>query len=163
MAARCPHEPVVATIQNLRHVSITELERALEELAQQVAERKRQLSDTFAQIHQMVAQREVTLLAELDAIPAEIAVKINESKISLEELTQLKEDTEKKLHANRLNTLLQKNLKNIEDEMDKILSEQIAFPLVSISCQMEEIENALEEKCRIMKSLNPYRFRTLPI
>ena len=48
-------------------------------------------------------------------------------------------------------------------EMEKILSEQISFPLVSISCQMEEIERTLEEKCRILKRPNPYRFRTLPI
>ena len=71
MAARYPHAPV-GTIQNPRHVSITELERVLEELTKQVAEEKRQLSDTFKQIHQIVAQREVTLLAELDAIPADI-------------------------------------------------------------------------------------------
>ena len=111
----------------------------------------------------MVAQREVTLLAELDAIPAEIKAKINERKVSLEELIQLKEETEKKLHANKLNTLLQKNLKNIRDEIKAILSEQILFPHVSISCQMEEIEWTLEESFRNKKIPNPYRFRSLPI
>ena len=162
MAARYPQAPVVATTQNPRHVSITELERALEDLTLQVAEKKRQLSDTFRQIHGMVARREVALLAELDAIPAEIKAKINEQKVSLEELTQLKEDTEKKLHANRLNMLLQKTQKNIEEEMEKILSEQISFPHVSISCQMEEIERTLEE-CHLPKVPNPYACRTLPI
>ena len=163
MAARYPQAPIVATTQNPRHVSITELERALEDLTLQVAERKRQLSDTFRQIHEMVAQREVVLLAELDAIPAEIKTKIQERRASLEQLTKNRDDTERELNANRLNEFLQKHLKNIEEEMEKILSEQISFPHVSISCQIEEIEKTLEEKCRIMKPLNPYRFRTLPI
>ena len=163
MAARYPQAPVVATTQNPRHVSITELERALEDLTLQVAERKRQLSDTFRQIHEMVAQREVALLAELDAIPAEIKTKIQERRASLEQLTKNRDDTERELNANRLNEFLQKQLKNIEEEMEKILSEQISFPLVSISCQMEEIERTLEEKCRIMKTPNPYAGRTLPI
>ena len=163
MAARYPQAPVVATTQNPRHVSITELERALEDLTLQVAERKTQLSDTFRQIYEMVAQREVALLAELDAIPAEIKTKIQERRASLGELTQLKEDTEKKLHANKLNMLLQKNLKNIEEEMEKILSDQISFPRLLISYQMEVIKRTLEEKCCILKRPNPYTGRTLPI
>ena len=163
MAARYPQAPVVATTQNPRHVSITELERALEDLTQQVAERKRQLIDTFKHIHEMVAQKEVALLTELDAIPVDIQAKIQERRASLEQLTNNRDDTEKELNANRLNALLQKNLKNIKEEMENILSEQISFPLVSISCQMEEIERKLEEKCRIMKRPNPYRFRALPI
>ena len=163
MAARYPQAPVVATTQNPRHVSITELERALEDLTLQVAERKRQLSNTFRQIHEMVAQREVALLAELDATPTEIKTKIQERRASLEQLTKNRDDTERELNANRLNALLQKNLKNIKDEMEKILSEQISFPHVSISCQMEEIERTLEEKCRILKTPNPYTGRTLPI
>ena len=162
MAARYPQAPVVATTQNPRHVSITELERALEDLTLQVAERKRQLSDTFRQIHEKVAQREVALLAELDAIPAEIKTKIQERRASLEQLTKNRDDTERELNANRLNEFLQKHLKNIEEEMEKILSEQISFPHLSISCQMEEIEKTLEEKCRILKKTNPYKFRTLP-
>ena len=97
MAAKYPQAPIVAATQSPRHVSITDFERALEYLTQQVAERKRQLGDTFRQIHEMVAQREVTPLAELDAIPVDIAEKINERKVSLEELIQLKEETEKKL------------------------------------------------------------------
>ena len=163
MAARYPQAPVVAATQNPRHVSITELERALEDLTLQVAERKRQLSDTFRQIHEKVAQREVALLAELDAIPGEIETKIQERRASLEQLTKNRDDTERELNVNRLNALLQRNLKNIKEEMEKILSEQILFPHVSISCQMEEIERTLEEKCRIMKRSNPYAFRTLPI
>ena len=162
MAARYPQAPV-ATIENPRHVSITELEIALEDLTLQVAEKKRQLCDTFRQIHQIVAQREVILLAELDAIPAEIKARIQERRASLELLTNNRDDTEKELNANKLNEFLQKQLKNIEEEMEKILSEQISFPHVSINCQMEEIERTLEEKCHIMKISNPYRFRTLPI
>ena len=164
MAARYPHAPVVvATIQNPRHVSTPELERALEELTQQVAERKRQLSNTFKQIQEMVAQREVTLLAELDAIPAEINSKIHERRANLKQLTKNRDDTERELNANRVNTLLQKNLKNIEEAMEKILSEQISFPIESIRCLVEEIERTLEEKCHIMKLPNPYVGRTLPV
>ena len=137
MAARYPQAPV-ATIQNPRHVSITELERALEVLTLQVAERKKRLSDTFRQIHEMVAQREVAPLAELDAIPAEIKTKIQERRASLEQLTKNRDYTEKELNANKLNEFLQKHLKNIEEEMEKILSDQISFPLISISCQMIE-------------------------
>ena len=162
MAARYPQAPV-ASIQNPRHVSITELERALEDLTLQVAEKKRQLCDTFIQIHQIVARREVTLLAELDAIPAEIKAKIQERRVSLKQLTKNRYYTERELNANKLNEFLQKQLKSIEEEMKKILSEQISFPDVSINSQMEEIERTLKEKCHIMKISNSHRFRTLSI
>ena len=161
MAARYPHAQAVATMQNPRHVSITELERDLEELTQQVAERKRQLSDTFKQIHQKVEQREVALLAELDAIPGEIRARIHDRRVILEKLEHIRDDTEKEL--NILNTLLRRNLNNIEEAMEETLSEQISFPLVSISCQMEEIEKTLEEKCHVMKLHYSYGCRTLPI
>ena len=163
MAARYPEAPVIATTQNPRQISLTDLTRTLEYLTQQVAERKKHLRNTFRQIHQMVAKREMALLAELDAIPAEITVKINERTDFLEQLTKNRDDTERELNANRLNALVQNHLENIKEEMEKIISEQIAFPYVSVSCEMEEIEKTLGEKCRILKLPNPYACRTLPI
>ena len=128
MAARFPEAPVVATTQDPQHTSLSDLERALEELTQQVAERKRQLLDYFRQIHQMVAVREVALLAELDAIQVDVATKIEERRESLDQLARHRDATEKDLIANKLNALLYKQLDNIKEEMDKILTEQIAFP-----------------------------------
>ena len=163
MAARYTEAPVITTMQYPRHVSFEDLEIGLIDLAQQVAERKQQLSCVFAQIHQIVEERENTLFAELDTILAEITAKIHERSTIMEKLTKNRDDTERELNANRLNALLQKNLKNIKEEMEKIFLEQIVFPRASISCQTEEIERILEEKCRILKPLNPYGFRTLPI
>ena len=112
---------------------ISGLERALEELTQQVAEKKTQFSEAFSQIHQIMAQREVALLADLGSFLTEIAARINERKLK-EQLEQLKEETEKKLHANRLNALLQKHLDN-KTEMDEILFEHIVFPHSTVNDQ----------------------------
>ena len=160
MAARYPKE---SRLHAFRHVSITELERALEHLTQEVAELKRELNTTFQHLHQMLAQREDTLITELDAIPAGISSKITLRRENLEQLTRRKEETERELQANELNKFLQQQLSSIQKEMDRILSEQILLPRVSLSCQIETIQRTLEENCHIVKPLNPCTFRTLPV
>ena len=154
---------VSTSTQPTRHIQIPELERALEELNEKVAEQKRQLSDTFRQIHHDVAQKEVALQAQLDEIPAGIAEKIEERRELLKQLTQNREDTLKKLHANRLSPLLEKHLEDIKVEMDKILSERIDFPHVSIYCDLEALRTTMEKRCCVLKTQNPYTFTNTPV
>ena len=133
------------TSQTTQRVSILELERATEQMTQEVLERKIELKDTVKKIHQMVAERGDELMAELDAIPADISAKIAVRRESLEQLSTLKEETEKNLQANGLKKFLQKQLSGIQKEEDSILSEEILFPCVSLRCDMEDMEIVLNE------------------
>ena len=58
--------------------------------------------------------------------------------------------------------LVQNIIVQLAEEAGKDLFRTDFVLLVSISCQMEEIERTLEDKCRIMKLLNSYRFGSLP-
>ena len=153
----------VSGVSENPHLSIEKLDRALEQLIQEVAEEKQQLNITFQHLHQMLADREGRLIAELDAITADISAKIEERRESLKQLTQHREETEKKLQANALNEFQEKQLSSIQNQIEKILSEQILFPRVSFNCHMKKIQKVLEDNCRIIKTPNPYIFRTLPL
>ena len=155
--------PIEFESPKTQKVSIQELERALEQLTQEVAEEKRKLKTTFQKLHQMLVEREERLMAELNVITADILVKVEERRESLEKLTQQKEETEKKLQVNVLNDFLEQQLSDIQNQIDKILSEQIIFPRVYFSCHMENIQKILEDSCCIINTPNPYIFRTLPL
>ena len=151
------------TPQTIRHVYNTELKRAMEQVTQGVLERKRELKDTIVKIHQMVAEREDELMAELDAILTDISAKIAVRRESLEQLSKLKEETEKNLQTNGLRNFLQKQLSRIQKEEDSILSEEILFPCVSLRCDMEDMEIALNENFQIKKTHTPYSFLTVSV
>ena len=67
------------------------------------------------------------------------------------------------LQANGLKGFLQKQLSVIQKEEDSILSEEILFPRVSLRCDMEDMEIALNENFQIKKTLIPYSFLTVPV
>ena len=149
--------------QTIRRAYNTELERAMEQLTQEVLERKQELKENFIKAHQKLAEREYELMAELDAIPADISAKMDMHRESLEQLSTLKEETEKNLQVNGLKKFLQKQLSGIEKEEDSILSEEILFPSVSLRCDMEDMEIALNENFQIKKTHIPYSFLTVPV
>ena len=151
------------TSQTIRCVSKTELERAMEQVTQEVLERKQKLKNTVKKLHQMVAEREYELMTELDAILTDISAKIAVRRESLEQLSKLKEETEKMLQANGLKNFHQKQLSVIQKEEDSILSEEILFPCVSLRCDMEDMEIALNENLQIKKTHIPYSFLTVPV
>ena len=144
-----------------RIMSIIELEK--EQITREVAEEKQKLKTTFQHLHRILVQKEEKLIAELDAITADILVKVEERRESLEKLNQQKEETEKKLQANVLNDILEQQLSDIQNQIDKILSEQILIPRVYLSCHMKNIQKILEDNYHIIKTPNPYIFRTLPL
>ena len=160
MTARYPEG--AKTSQTTQRVSILELERTTERVTQEVLERKHELKDCIKKIHQMVTERGDELMAELDAIPADISAKIAVRRETLEQLSILKEETEKNLQANGLKKFLQKQLSGIQKEEDSILSEELLFPPVSLRCDMEDMEIALNENFQIRKTHIPYSFLTVP-
>ena len=160
MAAKYPKE---AESPKTRNVSIQELEKALEQITQEVAEEKQKLKTTFQHLHQMLVEREEKLMAELDAITADILGKVEKRRKSLEKLTQQKEETEKKLQTNVRCNFHKRQLSDIQNQIEKILSEQILFTRVSLSYHIKNIQKAIEDNCHIIKAPNPYFFRTLPL
>ena len=103
----------------------------------------------------MVTKRGDELMAELDTIPADISAKIDMRRESLEQLSLHKEEAEKNLQANGLKKFLQKQLSGFQKEADSILSEEIFFPCVSLRCDMEDMEIALNENFQIKKTHSP--------
>ena len=161
MAARYPEG--AKTSQTTQRVSILELERATKQVTQEVSERKLELKNTIEKLHQMVTKRGDELMAELDAIPADISAKIAVRRKSLEQLSLHKEETEKNLQTNKLKRFLRKQQSGIQKEEDSILSEEILFPRVSLRCDMEDMEIALNENFQIRKTHNQDFFLTVPV
>ena len=153
MATRYPEG--VGASQTTRRVPITEQERAMEQVTQEVLERKQELKDNIERFYQMVIERGDELMTELEAIPADISAKIAVRRESLKQLSKHKEETEKNLQANGLGKFLQKQLSSIQKEEDSILSEEIIFPRISLRCDMEDMEIALNENFQIIKTHNP--------
>ena len=151
------------TLQTIRPACNTELERAMEQVTQEVLERKQELNDTVKNLQQMVAEKGDELMAELDSILTDFSAKIAVRRESLEQLSKLKEETEKNLQANGLKRFLQKQLSSIQKEEDSILSEEILFPCVSLRCDMEDMQIALNENFQIRKTHTPCSFLTVPV
>ena len=141
------------------HYSLPELEAALQQLTQHVSEEKQLIKDKFHQIHQMVSQRQTQLMAQLDAIPAGISVRIEQRKASLKQLSQERTETETKLQTDKLNESLLKQLSDINTEISRIQSERIPFPQVSLRCDKDRIQTVLENRCLIQRTVNDYSAR----
>ena len=125
--------------------SCLELEKSLEELIIQVENVKNQLRVSFYEIHEILRNREEELLKELTAIPDRLSCRIEERKVSLNQLIINKHETEQQLQANRLSDFLKKQLTNIEEEIDKIISENINFPHVILNLDKQLVQKQIKK------------------
>ena len=99
---------------------IEEMERRLVELVEQVEREKEKTRDTFQQLHSLLVVREGALLRELDEVVVEARQDLKEKREVLQELQTAKESAERELTKNKLKTLLEKNLRNIENQIREL-------------------------------------------
>ena len=94
----------------------------LVELVEQVEREKEKMRDTFQQLHSLLVVREQGLLRELDSVVVEAKHELKEKRESIHELQSAKESTERELTKNKLKAVLEKNLRNLENQIRKELS-----------------------------------------
>ena len=136
---------------------IEEMERRLVELVEQVEREKEKTRDTFQQLHSLLVIREEGLLRELDGVVVEARQELKEKREALQELRGAKESTERELTKNQLKELLQMNLRNIEDQIHKQLSNPLNVTWVDVEWKREQLEQSIVEVSKVVIKEGPFR------
>ena len=130
---------------------IEEMEGRLIELVEQVEREKEKTRDTFQQLHSLLLIREGALLRELDEVVVEARQEFKEKREVLQELQTTKESAERELTKNKLKELLQKNLRNIEDEILEELSRPLNVTWVEVEWKREQLEQSIIKVSNVVK------------
>ena len=137
--------------------SVEEMERRLDWLVEQVEREKEKTRDTFRQLHNLLTVREEGVLRELDGVVVEARQELKEKREVIQELQATEELTEREITKNKLKKLLEKNLRNIEDEIRE-LSKPLSVTWVEVEWQREQLEQSMVELCRVVKvKKGPFR------
>ena len=138
--------------------SIEEMERRLVELVEQVEREKEKTRDTFQQLHNLLVVRKEALLRELDRVVIEARQDLKEKREVLQELQTAKESAERELTNNKLKTLLEKNLRNIENQIRE-LSKPLNVTWVDVEWKREQLEQSIVELSKVIE-MKERPFRT---
>ena len=139
--------------------SIEEMERRLVELVEQVEREKEKTRDTFQQLHSLLMIREEGLLRELDGVVVEARQELKEKREVLQELRGAKESAERELTKNQLKEVLEKNLRNLEEQIHSKLSKPLNVTWVEVEWKREQLEQSIVEVSKVMK-MKEIPFRT---
>ena len=138
---------------------IEEMERRLVELVKQVEREKEKTRDIFQQLHSLLFVREQGLLRELDGVVVEARHELKEKRESIYELNAAKESTERELTKNKLKVVLEKNLRNLEDQIREELSKSLSVTWLEVEWKGEQLEQSLVDVCKVVK-MKERPFRT---
>ena len=130
---------------------IEEMERRLVELVEKVEWEKEKMRATFQQLHSLLLIREEELLRELDGVVIAVTQELKEKKEVLQELQTAKESAQRYLTKNKLKKLLQKNLRNIEDEIREELSKPLNLTCLEVEWEIEQLEQSIIEVYKVVK------------
>ena len=134
------------------------MERQLVELVEQVEREKEKTRDTFQQLHSLLVVREQGLLRELDGVVVEARHEMKEKRESIHELQAAKESTERELTKNKLKAVLEKNLRNLENQIRKELSKSLSVTWLEVEWKKEQLEQSLVDVCKVVKKKErPFR------
>ena len=122
---------------------IEEMERRLVELVEQVEREKDKTRDTFQQLHSLLVVREEALLRELDGVVVDTRQELKEKREVLQELQVSKESAKRELTKNKLKSLLERNLLNIEDKIREELSKPLNVTWVEVEWRREQLEQSI--------------------
>ena len=136
---------------------IEEMERRLVELVEQVEREKEKTRDTFQQLHSLLMIREEGLLRELDGVVVEARQELKEKREALQELRGAKESTERELTKNQLKEVLEKNLRNLEDQIHRQLSKPLNVTWVEVEWKREQLEQSIVEVSKVVMKERPFR------
>ena len=137
---------------------IEEMERRLVELVEQVEREREKTRDTFQQLHSLLVVREGALMRELDEVVVEARQELREKREVLQELQEARESAELKLTKNILKDVLEKNLRNLEDEIRE-LSKPLSVTWVEVEWKREQLEQSIVEVSKVVK-MEERPFRT---
>ena len=137
---------------------IEEMERRLVELVEQVEREKEKTRDIFQQLHSLLVIREEGLLRELDGVVVKAKQELKEKKEVLQELRGVKESAEQKITKNKLKEVLEKNLRNIEDQIREELSKPLNVTWVEVEWKREQLKQSIVETSKVVKMTErPFR------
>ena len=138
---------------------IEKMEKQLVELVEQVEREKENTRDTFQQLHSLLVVREQGLLRELDGVVVEAKHELKEKRESINELQAAKESMERELTKNKLKIVLEKNLRNLENQIRKELSKSLSVTWLEVVWKREQLEQSLVDVCKVVK-MKERPFRT---
>ena len=139
--------------------SIEKMERQLVELVEQVEREKEKTRDTFQQLHSLLVVREGALLSELDGVVVEVRQDLKEKREVLQELQTAKESAERELTKNKLKDVLEKHLRNLEDNIREELSKPLSVTWVEVEWKREQLEQSIVELSKVIR-MKERPFRT---
>ena len=137
---------------------VEEMEIRLVELVEQVEREKEKMRDTFQQLHSLLVVREQGVLRELDGVVVEARQELKEKREVLQELQTAKESAQRDLTKNKLKEVLEKHLRNIEEEIKKELSKPLSVTWIEVEWKREHLEQWIVELCKVVKmKKRPFR------
>ena len=127
-----------------------ELERELVFLINHVKREKETVRSSFQQIHSLLAVKEHSLLQELDGIVERARHELAEKRETLKELDTAREGLQRDLTKNKLQDLLEKNLRALEDKIREELSRGVCVGWVELCWKKEQLEQSVCEVCEVV-------------
>eukprot|EP00800_Vazella_pourtalesii_P000405 TRINITY_DN10380_c0_g1_i1.p1 TRINITY_DN10380_c0_g1~~TRINITY_DN10380_c0_g1_i1.p1 ORF type:complete len:241 (+),score=32.57 TRINITY_DN10380_c0_g1_i1:91-813(+) len=128
------------------------LEQHLESLIEHVQLEKERVCDTFKQLHNMLTAKEESLLLELDELFILARHELKEKKQILLELESSKEVLQKELTQNKLQSVLVKNLQNLEDTVEEVMDKDISVSWVELEWNRRQFEQSVVNVCKVVSS-----------
>ena len=123
-------------------VCVDESERKMINLCEHVERNKEKVRRKFIQLHGLLFVRETFLLKEMDDIVTRSRQKIKEKKRTTEEQNTAREGLEM-LAKNELIQVLEKNLRQLEDEIRKELAREVSVVWIELECKWKQLEESV--------------------
>ena len=133
-----------------KFLGVEELERKLEALANHVQLEKEVVRNNFEKLHSILALREYDLIQEMDGIVFRARRELAEKRELLTELDTAREGLERDLTKNKLNEVLEKNLRTLEDKIGEELSKGVSVGWVELEWENEQLEQSVREVCKVV-------------
>ena len=129
---------------------VEELERELAALISHVQREKEIVRSSFQQVHSLLAVKEHSLLEELDGIVERARHELAEKKGTLKELDTARESLERDLTKNKLQDVLEKHLRALEDKIREELSRDVSVGWLELCWKKEQLEQSVCEVCEVV-------------
>ena len=129
---------------------IDELERRITALSEQVKLKKEEVRSNFQQLHNLLLERENVLLNEMDDIVTQVGQEVEEKKQTLRGLYSARDSLERNLSQNKLQKLLEGNLRMIENEIGEEVTKDVSVCSMELEWKMKELEQSVLEVCKLV-------------
>ena len=129
---------------------VDELERKLIDLSEQVELKKEEVRSNFQQLHGLLVVRETFLLREMDEIIIRARQEITEKRATLQDLYTARENSERDLTRNKLKKLLEKHLRDIENEIGEEVARGVNVGWMELDWKIEQLEQSVIEVCKVV-------------